>query len=447
MQYSMNRQRRLPLRGTLLIMILAIFTHLRVCTAGAVIDPDIGEVIEKVPQSVIPARGLVVSERYIGLHVHHSENFRKWPVAQVRAWRLWDAYSTWRDIEPQNGKWDFAKLDFNVRFAERFDIEILLPLGSTPQWASARPDESCAYGKGCAAEPRELNDWRKYVRMVATRYKGKIKRYEIWNEVNLKIFYSGSLEALFELHKAAYEELKSVDPENILISPSMAGNNQSEIRKLDRYLALGAGKYSDAISYHLYVPKSRPEAMVPLALRIFQIMDAHGLNHKPLWNTESGWLIENSDGTPIPSDRYPDWLRLDDDQATSFLARSYILVAALGVERFYWFAWDNSLMGLSEPTTRVAKKSGMALGKVADWLVGSRPLGCKTAADAIWICEFEMANGDVGRAIWSSRDEVQDMAIPDRWEVKRIENLDGKPSDTLNQRRIISVSSQPVFLF
>jgi beta-glucosidase/6-phospho-beta-glucosidase/beta-galactosidase len=41
-----------------------------------------------------------------------------------------------------------------------------------------------------------MDYWRTFVRAVATRYKGQIEAYEIWNEPNLKMFWTGSVEQL-----------------------------------------------------------------------------------------------------------------------------------------------------------------------------------------------------------------------------------------------------------
>ena len=125
---------------------------------------------------------------------------------------LWDAYVTWPNLEPARGKWDFSRLDKYVAIAEKRGVSILLPLGLTPAWASARPAEASNYKPGNAAEPSNLELWRNYVRTVASRYKGRIRTYELWNEPNIPKFFSGSVDMLVKLTQIAREELKKVDP-------------------------------------------------------------------------------------------------------------------------------------------------------------------------------------------------------------------------------------------
>ena len=65
---------------------------------------------------------------------------------------------------------DWTLLDARVQEAQTNKQRILLTLGSSPQWASSRPNETCSYGNiGCAAPPADINDWRDYVKAVATR--------------------------------------------------------------------------------------------------------------------------------------------------------------------------------------------------------------------------------------------------------------------------------------
>jgi hypothetical protein len=55
-----------------------------------------------------------------------------------------------------------------------------------------------------------LADWKEYVRMVATRYKGVIHHYEIWNEPNVRTDFSGSVAVMLQLSQAAYDVLKGL---------------------------------------------------------------------------------------------------------------------------------------------------------------------------------------------------------------------------------------------
>src|SRR4051812_48189193 len=157
--------------------------------------------LENSSQRVAPARE--VPPNYFGMHFHHAGTTTPWPAVAIGAWRLWDAYVAWPDLEPRKNEWHFETLDRYVSLAEEHHTELLLVLGLTPQWASARPREKSPYQPGNAAEPKNLEDWRAFVKTVANRYKGKIRAYEIWNEPDLKQTWTGSVDQMVALTREA----------------------------------------------------------------------------------------------------------------------------------------------------------------------------------------------------------------------------------------------------
>ena len=108
-----------------------------------------------------------------------------------------------------------------ARCARESQCPILLPLANTG-WASARPTEASAYKPGNASEPVNMEDWRRYVRKVGERYKGRIRHYEIWNEPNLPPRFTGSISKVVELTCDAYKILKSIDPQIQVVSPALS---------------------------------------------------------------------------------------------------------------------------------------------------------------------------------------------------------------------------------
>ena len=201
--------------GLLIALLLASIALLS-RTCGSLVSPD-GS------YRAIGTDGVTVPESFFGMHIHRAVPTARypvpcaWPDVGFYGWRLWDSSVSWPALEPSSNQWVFATLDSCVALAEQEGAEVLLPLGLTPAWASSRPDEPSAYGPGNAAPPRDLEDWRNYVRTVATRYKGRIKAYEIWNEPNLENFYSGTPEVMVNLAREAYSVLKEVDPSIVVV--------------------------------------------------------------------------------------------------------------------------------------------------------------------------------------------------------------------------------------
>jgi Glycosyl hydrolases family 39 len=380
-----------------------------------------------------------------GMHIHHLDRgvpLTQWPSVPFGTWRVWDAYVPWPSLEPEKGKWDFTRLDKYVAAADQHHVDVLLTLGLTPAWASARPAEKSSYGPGNAAEPKDISDWRDYVQAVATRYKGRIHEYEIWNEPNLGNFYTGSVGEMAELGRVAYQTLKQVDPTITVCSPSATGSGG--VKWLDQYLKSGGGEYADVIGFHLYVNPSAPEEMLPLIQQVEQVMRNDGAGDKPLWDTETGWAIQNTLSVVQPaSGKGFNSIVLSPDQASTYLARTYILSWASGVSRLYWYAWDNGTMGLVENGGKILKAPARAYGELENWLIGARMTSCSSDSAGTWTCEITRDNGYHGWIVWNPDHPVQ-FAVPADWGVKTIRDLEGneKPmSDKTTQ-----ITATPVLL-
>lgn len=390
------------------------------------------------PTSTIP-------QTLFGMHIHHLVKsygeLTPWPSIPFGTWRLWDDYVVWANLEPQKGKWDFATLDKYVSLAQQHGVQILMPLGMPPSWASERPKEAPAFLPGSAAPPKSMNEWDEYVRKVATRYKGRIHYWELWNEPNIKGFYTGRIPHMVELAKAAYTILKQVDPANELVSPA-ATREYTGPSWLDSYLKAGGGNYCDVIGFHFYVSPKAPEAMVPLIERVKQVMAEDGSGNKPLWDTETGWYIQDTAGNVKSSS--PMWSVLSAQEAEGYVARAYILSWAAGVSRLYWYDWDSDTMGLTEPGYKARKPAAYAYYITEKWLIGARMTSCNSNASGTWICHITRDGGYNAYIVWDAAG-TKNFNIPKQWGVHDVWHLYGK-TDPLPKSGTAGIGPLPVLL-
>lgn len=373
----------------------------------------------------------IIDAKFFGMHIHHLDvpypNGQRsaWPSVPIGAWRLWSSYVNWYEIERVKGKYDFSRLDRYVALAEKNRVEAVLTLGRTPRWASARPAEKCGVEVyGCAAEPRDMQDWINYVRAVATRYKGRISAYEIWNEpafseVEATIkdgkaaqYYSGSAAKMVELARLAYNSIKEIDPAATVVSPSVTSEGNG-LRRLEAYLKVGGGQWADVIGYHYYV--TPPEKTIPITTELRALLDSYGLSNKPIWNTEMGYQFMRIDLGIVPTSAPKGhWQDIHDYwTGAGYVARALILAAANGIERVYWFNWDGEpphpTMGLAGFAGRNPTLMTMAYKTVYDWLVGSSVKDCNRSSSGVWSCSIEqglrkgmLVWAEKGSAVWSS---------------------------------------------
>ena len=385
--------------------------------------------------------GEAVTLDYFGLHMHRVHTVTPWPSVSFGSWRLLDAYVNWFNLEPKRGQWDFKTLDRYVQLGEQHGVSLLLPLAFPPSWASRSPGEKGAYGAGSAAPPRDLGEWRQYVRVVAERYRQSINEFEIWNEPNLRNFFSGSQDDLVLLARVAHETLREVTPRSRLVSPSVTGGVE-HVKWLDSYLERGGGQYADVVGFHFYAPQKEPEAMLPLIRDVQAVMKRRGLQEKPLWNTESGWWIANTDGTPEEVAVHPSWRRLDPELAAAYVGRALILGWAAGLDRFYWYAWDNYSMGLIEPGRKTMKPGAVAYATTVDWLLGAVVSECVRRPEGLWVCELSRGVEEA-LIVWTERGEKEFM-LPAEWKAERFDTILGEARKIAPGSRSVTVSEAPL---
>lgn len=359
----------------------------------------------------------VVSAEYFGTHFHRlvlrpgEDAVRtEWPSLRFGAVRLWDATTRWADVAPKPGYWDFDRLDVYVQEARARGAAVLYTLGSTPKWASARPDERCSYGYGCAAEPVRTAHWEEYVRRVAQRYRGLIGAFELWNEpyfsdiprdrVDPAFFYSGSVASLVDLARTARRVLDEVSPAVVLTTPGFVG----ETERLDMFLGGGGKAYVQAIAYHFYSHDA--EAFARRILEVRTVMRRHGVDALPVWNTEQGIEVYPP-GTPMPAYVRE---RLTRQQAAARMAQVLVLGAAAGLERFYYYAWDNDHSGM---VTRRGERLPAydAMARVQAWLIGARMQGCASPARGLVVCRTERG-GQQALVAWSNETGERSLKLP-----------------------------------
>ena len=387
----------------------------------------------------------VIPSTLFGLHIFKADSTTPWPTVKFGSWRLWNANVNWPNLEPKKGEWHFDVLDRDLALAQQNNVEVILPLAYSPTWASARPTEAPAWSPGAAAEPANLEDWKNYVRTVATRYKGRIAYYELWNEPNLSTFFSGSVDSMITLAQAAYLIIKEVDPAAQVITPSasslLMSGGDTGLTWLESYLAKGGANYADIIGYHFYQVTGSPETQAKLYQPVRSIIAAHNASAKPLWNTESGWLIQNHltnvtcqfAGEPV----------LSDDQASGYVARAYVLAWASAINRYYWFGLDSIAMALMESDGKTMKAPAVAYNATYSWLKDAAMISCGQNSKGVWVAQLTRSGGYRAAIVWSA-DGSASFELPKEWNAVALRDLAGNRTQLTTGT--ITVGSIPVLV-
>ena len=263
----------------------------------------------------------------------------------------------WEDIEIY-GKGDFwdhkwnksawEKYDNIVDLAEKYKLQIIARLDNPPAWSRAGGDDV-----GTLAPPDDFNDFGDFVYTIVSRYKGRIKYYQIWNEPNIYPEWGEQPvdpEAYTELLKIGYTRAKEADPNCVIISGALASTIELGPRNLNDFIFLqrmydaGAKDYFDILAmqgYGLwsgpYDRRMRPRVINfsrPLYIR--DIMVKNGDEHKPIWISEMNWNALPPDHPALPI-----YGRVTEEQQARYVVEAYRRVQAewpwVGVVNFWFF--------------------------------------------------------------------------------------------------------------
>lgn len=193
-------------------------------------------------------------------------SYKEWlPVLGIRKIRL---QAGWAKTERVRGEYDFEWLDSIIDDAVSRGLE---PWLQTSYGNPIYPGGGTPFLKGGWPESEEaLRAWHRWVAAMASRYKGKVREWEIWNEPDLNMSFRRDPEPFVDFTLETARTIRSVDPDARIAAfawagwrPALFGACMSRISEQD-----GLGLI-DWITYHFY--EYRPEDMYP---KVVQMQDS-----------------------------------------------------------------------------------------------------------------------------------------------------------------------------
>lgn len=262
----------------------------------------------------------------------------------------------WRNIEVKNkGSFEWNEPDRIVDAIGQSGLRIVARVDNQPNWAATSVTWP---GSGPPDNPR---DWTDYLTALATRYKGRIQAYEIWNEPNLDREWGNKKpdpSAYTTMLKSSYQAIKAADPQALVISAGMsptATNDDHAMPDLDFISAMyaaGAKDSFDLLGVHAAGYKAEPCAdpgQVALSAEltnnnpgpanlkriyafrhvedVHELMVQQGDTSKQMAILEMGWTTDARPGSQYA------WFAVDRDQ------QAKNLVGAFNCARERWQPW------------------------------------------------------------------------------------------------------------
>jgi len=190
----------------------------------------------------------------------------------------------WDHIETAKGVFNFSFWDQFIKIAvDEYGMTLIPYFCYTPRWNSTG-DTSNFWNH----TPKDYNEFGEFVYKTVTRYKDKVKSWEIWNEPDISDFWSGDVGDYAKLLKIGSESVRRADPKAIVVLAGLAWNTNFTYSLFHDY---DISRYVDVVNLHSYNEtwSSLPlEQLYDHIERISDIISQYG-NHQSIWLAEVGY--------------------------------------------------------------------------------------------------------------------------------------------------------------
>jgi hypothetical protein len=332
------------------------------CSSGPATPPSPGAATKPSPAVAVPAplAGGRIPSIDPAVHVflwgNAGTTARDLQLAKEGGFHWVKQRFEWRNIEGKNkGNFEWNEPDRIVDAITQAGLRVLARVDNQPKWASSSIQWP---GSGPPDNPK---DWTDFLTALATRYKGRIQAYEIWNEPNLDREWGGktpSPTAYTAMLKSSYQAIKAADPQALVVSAGMSPTTTvgaqaiPDLEFIRQMYAAGAKDNFDVLGVHAAGYKAEPcadpatVAQDPALTnndpssadlkRIYAfrhvedvraLMVQQGDDAKQMAVLEMGWTTDARPGSPYA------WFAVDRDQ------QAQNLVGAFQCARQNWQPW------------------------------------------------------------------------------------------------------------
>jgi hypothetical protein len=272
---------------------------------------------------------------------------RDWHLIQDGGFTWVKQRLAWHDVEGAGpGRYEWAAADRIVDEATQAGLNLVFRIDMPPVWAM--PEAGSPEVDSLPAYPDALQD---FCFELASRYRGRVRGYQVWNEPNLAREWRDLLPdpaAYVSLLRSCYIGVKSADSEALVISAGLAPTGSgppAAIPDRDYLIGMyeaGAAPYFDLLGLNAPGYKAPPEVSPAEASdpangygghstfcfrhveEMRAIMESYGDDAKQVAILEYGW---HTDINPVHVDYV--WFAVTPDQQADYLVRAF------------QYAWEN----------------------------------------------------------------------------------------------------------
>lgn len=241
----------------------------------------------------------------------------------------------WRDHEISPGEWTWVASDRPIEAWNNSGLGVHAILHNPPDFAKANPSSGLVPTNLALPWNDPGNGWAQFCYQFASRYRGKIASYEIWNEPDLNQYWEGSPEEYFLAMKSCYLAIKAADPNPPVSMAGMAilieRGFLPEVIRMAASDPEGAAHnyYFDVANVHAYAD---PDLVYSLTQHVRSVLHTYGLGDKPIWVTETNVALSG-----FGRFARRDWGHVSEEEQAWYIIQAVANAHAAGAQRLMFF--------------------------------------------------------------------------------------------------------------
>ncbi len=361
---------------------------------------------------------------------------------------------SWAQMQPAPDRLDLKHYRAFDALQHNAGLRILQVFHDCPLWASSAltgNEESRMH-----SAPANTMYAYNFFKRVAREFAEVCDYWEIWNEMDVPVFFLGTADEYAAILKASYLGIKQGNPQAKVLLGSVTfgsgeitwGGKTYQDDESDRYVEKifenGGGEYFDIYNMHHY---GSVDGLLDKIRRNKRLMQRFGC-YKPIWITEMGFTSTARMTADVhPSER---------SQAET-LVKSYCLAFSEGIEKFFYFCFPSfiehgvSFWGIFQEQNShwEPKPAYVALASMIQTLQDSPCIGRLAAMpDRVTALVFERKESYT-MVLWAEEATTQSAALHFlRPTTCNLRSLYGKDRTFASASSLeVEVSSSPIYLF
>ncbi len=260
----------------------------------------------------------------------YEKDFKLLDSLGVRLLRIsfgWDA------IETSEGHFDWGFWDDLVETAvDDYGITLIPYVAYTPRWNATNQEEAFFW----RSPPVDYEAFGRFMTQLVTRYKGRIKTWELWNEPDIEWYWTGPAEDFARFVKIGSEAVRRADPEATVVLGGLA-HDTDYLLELFRDHAISPAV--DVVNMHNYYETWATYPVEDIGAyvgRVAEIVGRYGQG-QPLWMAEVGYSTFRRGSYVSPG--YEAYYAYEHTPAFQAVQLVRTVTAALATDKLSALAW------------------------------------------------------------------------------------------------------------